>query len=243
MTDASAQSLLGRRIVVTGASSGIGRSTVRRFVAEGATPILLDLNEAGMAETLDGNIGLSYTLDITDHGAVQTAVDKAASELGGIDGIVNAAGIMLVGPTADFSFEAWHKTININLTGTFNVAKCCIEHLKKQSGSTIVNIASGAGLLPNAPGLAAYAASKGGVISLTRALASDLAPNIRVNCVCPGLVNTPLANDFIGNIGNYALKRFADPEEIANVILFLTSGQSSYVTGASLAADGGRTYH
>jgi NAD(P)-dependent dehydrogenase (short-subunit alcohol dehydrogenase family) len=243
MTNSSSQSLAGRRIVITGASSGIGRATVQRFAAEGATPVLFDLNGAGFADALGGAHGLGYELDITDHKAVQAAVDQAAATLGGIDGVVNSAGIMLVGPTVDFSFEAWHKTINVNLTGTFNVAKCSIPYLKKVKGATIVNIASGAGLLPNAPGLAAYAASKGGVISLTRALASDLAPDVRVNCVCPGLVNTPLAQDFIGNTANYALKRFGDPEEMASVILFLTSGQSSYVTGASVAADGGRTFH
>lgn len=243
MQNAKQGRLAGRRIVVTGASSGIGRATAQLFIAQGATPILLDINSEGFSETLGGADGLSFEIDITDEKAVEAAVAQAVDAIGGIDGVVNAAGIMLVGPTEEFAFNAWHKTIDVNLTGTFNVAKCCIPSLRKEKGATVVNIASAAGLLPNAPGLAAYAASKGGVISLTRALAADLAPDIRVNCVCPGLVKTPLAGDFIKNTGNYALKRYAEPSEIAYSILFLTSGESSYVTGAALAADGGRSFH
>lgn len=235
--------LAGRRIVITGASSGIARATAELSIAEGAKPVLLDLNGAGLAETLGDADGLTFEVDITDENLVGNAVAQAAEKLGGLDGVVNAAGIMLVGPTVDFTFEAWRKTIDVNLTGTFNVAKCCLPWLMKEKGSTIVNIASATGLLPNAPGVAAYAASKGGVISLTRALAADLAPDIRVNCVCPGLVNTPMGDPFISNTGNYALKRYADPSEIASSILFLTSAESSYVTGSALAVDGGRSFH
>ncbi len=113
----------------------------------------------------------------------------------------------------------------------------------RESAATIVNMASGAGLLPNAPRLTAYAAAKGGIINLTRALAAELAPRIRANSVCPGMVDTPMADGFRGNVGNYALKRMADATEIARAILFLTSSDSSYVTGAALAADGGRSFH
>jgi len=106
-----------------------------------------------------------------------------------------------------------------------------------------VNIASGQGLLPNVPGRSAYAASKGAVVNLTRALAAEWAPAIRANSVCPGLVDTPMADGVRANAGNYALRRLAEPIEIANAILFLTSAESSYVTGAALAADGGRSFH
>ena len=106
-----------------------------------------------------------------------------------------------------------------------------------------MNLGSGQALLPNAPERTAYAASKGGVVNLTRALAAELAPAIRVNSVCPGLVDTPMAEGVQGNFGNYAMKRLAQPLEIAQAILFLTSTESSYVTGAALAVDGGRAFH
>ncbi|WP_287197458.1 SDR family oxidoreductase [Paraburkholderia sp.] len=109
--------------------------------------------------------------------------------------------------------------------------------------AAIVNIASAQGLLPNAPQYTAYAASKGGVINFTRSLAAELAPNIRVNSICPGMVDTPMADGFRANASTYALRRLADPREIAQVILFLTSHDSSYVTGAALAVDGGRSFH
>jgi NAD(P)-dependent dehydrogenase (short-subunit alcohol dehydrogenase family) len=131
----------------------------------------------------------------------------------------------------------------VNLTGTFIVTRACLRFMSLESAGTIVSIASAAGLLPNAPGLTAYAASKGGVINLTRALAAELAPKIRANTVCPGMVDTPMADGFRANVSNYALKRVAAPEEIARVVAFLTSEDSSYVTGATLAADGGRSFH
>lgn len=235
--------LAGRRIVVTGAASGIGRAVARLFAEEGATPILMDLHATGLDDVIGDGPGLGFAVDVSDETAVEAAISEAAAKLGGIDGVVNCAGIMRTGATGDFSFADWHKTIGVNLTGTFNVVKCALPWLKAEKGSTIVNIASGVGILPNAPGVVAYAASKGGVISMTRALAADLAPDIRVNCLCPGLVNTPLAGDFINNTAAYALKRAAEPVEIARSVLFLSSEDSSYVTGATLAADGGRTFH
>jgi NAD(P)-dependent dehydrogenase (short-subunit alcohol dehydrogenase family) len=139
--------------------------------------------------------------------------------------------------------DVWRQVLDVNLTGTYLVSRCCLPWMQKETGASIVNIASAAGLLPNAPGLTAYAASKGGVVNLTRAMAAELAPKIRVNCVCPGMVDTPMADGFRANVGNYALKRIADPGEIASVILFLTSEDGSYMTGATLAADGGRSFH
>ncbi|MFT2215075.1 SDR family NAD(P)-dependent oxidoreductase [Rhizobium giardinii] len=240
---ASSQRLVGRKILITGASSGIGRATARLFMEEGAQVILLDRNREGLGATLGDGNGFCVEVDITDSNAVVQAIDDVAGASGGLDGVVNAAGIMLTGPTEEMSVETWERTIGVNLSGSFFVVKACIPWLKQREGSTIVNIASGAGLLPNTPGLAAYAASKGGIIALTKALASDLAPHIRTNCVCPGMVDTPMAEGFRANVGNYALKRIADPNEIARAILFLTTAESSYVTGAALAVDGGRTFH
>jgi NAD(P)-dependent dehydrogenase (short-subunit alcohol dehydrogenase family) len=237
------QRLRGRRVVITGASSGIGQATAQLFMAEGADVILLDRNRSSLEATSSEGKCVSFEVDITNESALRVAVDSGVQKLGGIDGVINAAGIMITGPTIDVTPDVWRKVINVNLTGTFFVVQACLPWLKKSKGSTIVNIASGAGLLPNAPGLAAYAASKGGVISLTKALASDLAPDIRVNCACPGMVDTPMAKGNGGNVANYALKRMAEPIEIARALLFLTSVESSYITGAALAVDGGRTFH
>ena len=239
----SLRRLAERIVIVTGASSGIGKATARLFAEEGARLILLDRQGDGLLANLGENGGRAYEVDITDEAKLPGDIDSAARELGGVDGVINAAGIMLVGPTESFSLADWRRTIDVNLTGTFNVVKSALPWLKQRQGATIVNIASAAGLLPNAPGLAAYAASKGGVIALTRALAADLAPDIRVNCVCPGMVMTPMSVGFRSNVGNYALKRIAEPVEIANALLFLTSHESSYVTGAALATDGGRSFH
>jgi NAD(P)-dependent dehydrogenase (short-subunit alcohol dehydrogenase family) len=128
--------------------------------------------------------------------------------------------------------ETCRAVIDIKLSGSFYMVQACLPFLQKADGASIVNIASGAGLLPNGKGLAAYAASKGGVVALTKALASDLAPGIRVNCLCPGMVDTPMADGHRAGVVNYALKRIADPAEIASAILFLMGRDGSFVTGS-----------
>ena len=163
--------------------------------------------------------------------------------MGGIDGVVNAAGIVIRGAVLEVGVADWRRVIDVNLTGIYIVVRSCLPWLAKATGATIVNIASGQGLLPNRPEMTAYAASKGGVVNLTRALAAELAPAIRVNSVCPGMVDTPMTADGPRDVTPYALKRIADPLEIAHAILFLTSSESSFVTGAALAIDGGRTFH
>lgn len=243
LTPSSNQRLVGRRIVITGAASGIGRVTARLFMEEGAKVILLDRNAGALETTFGGRVGVIAEVDITKEDHVTAAINQAAEKIDGIDGVINAAGIMMTGPTAEITPKIWRQVLDVNLSGSFFVIQACLPWLRRNEISTVVNIASGAGLLPNAPGLAAYAASKGGVIALTKALAADLAPAIRVNCVCPGMVDTPMADGFRTNVGNYALKRIADPAEIARAMLFLTSPDSSYVTGATLAVDGGRTFH
>jgi NAD(P)-dependent dehydrogenase (short-subunit alcohol dehydrogenase family) len=235
--------LRGRKIVITGAASGIGQAAALLFAAEGARLALFDMDEEGALRTAQETGGLAFRADVTDEASLEQATTQAAQALGGIDGVVNAAGIMPTGRMADTPAALWRKVLEVNLTGTWLVSRACLPWLQKEPGSTIVNIASGAGLLPNAPGITAYAASKGGVVNLTRAMAAELAPDIRVTCVCPGMVDTPMANGFRSNVGNYALKRIAHPQEIAMVLMFLSSADSSYVTGAILAADGGRTFH
>lgn len=241
MSDTPLGRLTGRRIVITGAASGIGRATARLFRAEGARLVLVDRN----AEALQAEAGsdVALALDITNPDTATQAIAGAAKALGGLDGLVNCAGIMRTGPTAEVTPETWRAVIDVNLSGSFYMVQACLPFLQAAEGSSIVNIASGAGLLPNGKGLAAYAASKGGVIALTKALASDLAPGIRVNCVCPGMVDTPMADGHRAGVVNYALKRMADPAEIAAAILFLMGPEGSFVTGVALAVDGGRTFH
>lgn len=235
--------LAGRRVVVTGAASGIGRATALLFAREGARLALFDRDASGLAHTAQQTGGIAIEVDVSNETSVAAAAQRAAAALGGIDGVVNAAGIMRIGPMEATPLEVWRQVLEVNLTGCWLVSRGCLPWLRQASGAAIVNIASAAGLLPNAAGLTAYAASKGGVVNLTRAMAAELAPAIRVNTVCPGMVDTPMAEGFRANVGNYALKRIADPDEIARVILFLVSADGSYVTGAALAADGGRSFH
>lgn len=235
--------LKGRRIVISGAASGIGRVTAQLFAREGASVALLDYNETGLAQTARETGGAAFVVDITDEQAVVQAVENAERSMGGIDGIVNAAGIMPFGSILETSVSEWRRTMEVNVTGTYLVVRACLPFLLQERDSSIVNIASAAGLLPNAPGLTAYAASKGAVVNLGRAMAAEFAPGVRVNTVCPGLVDTPMGEKHRAKVENYALKRMADPIEIARSILFMISADSSYITGTVLAADGGRSFH
>lgn len=238
------QRLKGRRIVITGAASGIGRATAQMFAAEGASLVLLDRNAESLEDSAHAVGATAFATDISDEKSVMQAVERGAAAMGGIDGVVNAAGIQIRGSVLEVDAAEWRRVLDVNLTGSYIVVRSCLPWMMKSPGTaTIVNIASGQALLPNAPNRTAYAASKGGVLNLTRALAAELAPAVRVNCVCPGLVDTPMAEGVHGNVGNYALKRLARPEEISQAILFLTSAESSYVTGAALAVDGGRSFH
>lgn len=235
--------LRGRRIVITGAASGIGNATAKLFAAEGAALTLLDRNALSLQPIVRETGANAFEVDVTDEEGVARAVELGAAAMGGIDGVVNAAGVMLRGSVLEVSVAEWRRVIEINLTGTYIVVRCCLPWLKQAEQATVVNLGSGQSLLPNTPKRTAYSASKGGVLNLTRAMAAEFAPTIRANTVCPGLVDTPMAEGVQGNVGNYALGRLARPEEIARAILYLTSTESSYVTGAALAVDGGRSFH
>jgi NAD(P)-dependent dehydrogenase (short-subunit alcohol dehydrogenase family) len=243
MTMGDIQRLRNRRIVITGAASGIGMATARLFAAEGAALTLLDRNAQGLRALAREMQAHVFEADVCDEGSIAHAVAQGAAAMGGIDGVVNAAGVMLRGSVLEVDVAQWRRVLEINLTGTYIVVRCCLPWLKQATQASIVNLGSGQSLLPNTPDRSAYSASKGGVLNLTRALAAELAPSIRANTVCPGLVDTPMAEGVQGNVGNYALRRLAQPEEIARAILFLTSDESSYVTGAALAVDGGRSFH
>lgn len=244
--------LAGRKIIITGGASGIGRATARLFRREGATVAILDQSD-NAAKTAADEIGaIAITCDVSDPVSIAASVNTAADAMGGLDGLVNAAGILSKTGLADTTAEVFSRTVAVNLTGTFLVLQAAAPLIQKAGQGTIVNIASGVGLMPTGPGSIAYVASKGGVVALTKSAAMELAPNIRVNSVCPGAVETAMTAGHIRTaagdpnpaiVGRYALGRHAQPEELAAAILFLTSDESSYMTGIALPVDGGRTFH
>jgi NAD(P)-dependent dehydrogenase (short-subunit alcohol dehydrogenase family) len=249
--------LAGRRILVSGGAKGIGAATVKRFLAEGARVAVLDRDEAALAAlkaTACVDSLFTAIADVCDANAVTRAVKACGEALGGIDGAVNAAGIDLVADIEAMTAEDWNRVIGVNLTGPMLVMQACYPHLKAAGGGTIVNVSSAAGLAP-LQNRTAYCASKAGLQMASKALAMEAAAfGIRVNTVCPGAVETDLFRSGIDASPDpatayetvrmrYALKRIASPEEIAAAILWLTSRESSYVTGTAIAVDGGRTFH
>lgn len=250
-TPDSLRRLKGRRILITGAGSGIGLAAARIFAAEGAMLALLDLNPDAAEKLAAQTGGAAFTVDVSNEAAVNEAVARAGAALGGIDGVVNAAGIIRVGTIASSSSDDWRKQIDINLNGPFYVCRAAYPWLQKETKATVVNIASAQALRP-AGASSGYAASKAGVVALSKAMAAEWAPDIRVNVICPGIVDTPMVAGVSAAAGNpsstpsvkdYLLGRMADPEEIARALLFLTSDESSFVTGSALAVDGGRTLY
>lgn len=242
----------GRRIVIAGGGSGIGRETALLFAKEGARVAVLDRAQNAAKAVAEECGGCGLMVDVADDASVRAAVTAAESALGGLDGLVNTAGIFDASRLTETEPESWSRIISINLTGTYLLCRHTLPILCKTQGATIVTMGSGIALVPPGPGSAAYVASKGGVIALSREIAAEAAPEVRVNCVCPGMVDTPMTKqvlrDRAGQVrseitGKYALNRAAQPSEIALAILFLTSAESSFITGTTLAVDGGRTYH
>jgi NAD(P)-dependent dehydrogenase (short-subunit alcohol dehydrogenase family) len=242
--------LSGRKAVITGGASGIGLATAKMFCAAGAQVVVLDIGASAIAglEACEGLHG--YRVDLTDESAARAAVEWAGQRMEGIDAVVNCAGVSSAASLDAMDLGLWNKVMAINLTAPYIVCRAALPWLKTHKGATIVNIASGMGILPDVGGASAYAASKGGLITFSKALAAELAPDIRVNVLCPGLAETPMAARLLREpataekvLQRYALRRAALPDEIANGILFLTSSESTYVTGITLAVDGGRTFH
>lgn len=241
----------GRRVIITGGSSGIGLETARLVLAEGGRVALLDLDGGREAAALLGQGATGFTCDVTDEAAVQKAVEAAGAALDGVDGVVNSAGVSLWRPLAETTYEDWRRVHSIDLDGPFLVTRAALPLLRAAGGGTIVNLASGAGMRP-LPNLGAYCSAKAGLVMLGRALALELAgENIRVNTVAPGPIHTPMLErtlsrvpdreakmrEFLARVG---MRRLGTAEEVAKAILFLSCPDSSFTTGAVIEVDGGR---
>lgn len=240
--------IAGRRVIITGAASGIGRATAQLLAAENERLFLLD-RLTDQLTTICTELNCSgMAVDLANQEATQHAVQKALDHLGGVDAVINVAGITRKRLVEDMMPVDWADLLNINLLAPFWIIQAALADLRNGENPSIVNVSSGTALRPTIHGYSAYAATKGGLVTMTKALAFELAPEIRVNAVCPGAAMTAMlsaegAAMATGADSPYALKRAACPEEIAEAIKFLSSPSSSYITGSALAADGGRTFY
>jgi NAD(P)-dependent dehydrogenase (short-subunit alcohol dehydrogenase family) len=241
----------GKTAVVTGAGSGIGRATAVRLAAEGARVACVD-RAGGRAEetatliTAAGGEALALTADVTDETACTRMVEATLGRFGALTTLVNSAGVTsAAGPEPPP--DEWRRVLDVNLGGTWLASRAAREALAAGGRGSVTNLASIYGLVGGSMS-AAYAASKGGVANLTRQLAMQWAPAIRVNCVCPGHVETPLTASVMGDpawrarmITRYPLGRFGHVDDVAAAILYLASDEASFVTGVALPVDGGYT--
>lgn len=248
--------LSGKRIIITGASTGIGRESALAFAKEGARVVVADLNEkdglATVAElnSISADAGHFIKADVTDEVSIEAYTNQGAEWLGGLDGVILHAGLQHSGSIETFGSERWDQLFAVNARGVFLGVKYAVPHLRKSGGGSVVSTASLAGKR-GGTGLTAYSASKGAVIAFTFAAAMELADDkIRVNCVCPGWVDTPFnqpAIDFMGGRDAQTklvesavpMKRQGVPSELAPIYVYLMSDESSYMTAQAISVDGG----
>ena len=239
-----------RVALITGGASGIGLATAERLLASGWKVAIVDRDQKGLEaqRKLHGSAANVFlaTLDVTDESAAQAIVRQVCEKLGGLDGVVNSAGIAADIPALDTPVDLFRKILDVNVVGSFIVARAAAQVMKDRGGGAIVNMASVSGLR-GSKGRSAYGASKGAVVVLTQVLANDLARyGIRVNAVAPGPVDTPMVKamhvdkDRALWSRHLPMRRYGEPDEIASVIEFLLDGtKSSFMTGEIVAVDGG----
>jgi NAD(P)-dependent dehydrogenase (short-subunit alcohol dehydrogenase family) len=237
--------LRDRRILITGAASGMGQAIAELFAAEGAKLVLLDRNAAGVAAVAATLHAEGFGCDVSARDEVNEVVTKAGVALGGLDGIINAAGVLDITPFAALRPESWDRMLAINLTGPFNIIQAALPLLQEAECATIVNIASVSGLMPM-PGTGGYSASKAGLVMLTKCLGMDLGPKIRANSICPGVIKTEMTRYLWENpehseraASRVALHRLGLTEDVTRAALFFSTEDSGFTTGAALPVDGG----
>jgi NAD(P)-dependent dehydrogenase (short-subunit alcohol dehydrogenase family) len=246
--------LTGRVIVVTGAGSGIGAEIARETLSAGAKVVALDRDTAGLEPLLESapDSVLAARVDVTDEDDVSAALASGVRQFGKIDGLVNAAGIVVSGPFLEFSYEDWERSFRVNLWGSYLMLRSVVPLLQAAGGGSIVNFSSSGGKLSN-PNTAPYAASKLAVISLTRSAAGELAPDIRVNAVVPGIIDTPmwaqLTKEYASRHLDVTMEsraavtpmvRPGRPDDVAAAVLFLLSDEARFITGEDLNVSGGQ---
>jgi len=242
----------GKIVLVTGAGSGIGRATALRLAAEGARLACVDIAADAAAQTAkaieaQGGAAVALAADITDGAACARIVQETLAHLGSLTTLVNCAGVRPERPGPTPTAAEWQRVLDINLNGSYLASRAALPALLQCGAGSITHLASIFGLVGGATG-AAYAASKGAIVNLTRQMALEWAPKVRVNCVCPGVIETPMTAALRQDpawvervLKRYPLARFGQPEEIAAAILYLASDEAAYVTGAALPVDGGYT--
>jgi len=243
--------LQDKSAIVTGAASGIGLAIARRFVAEGASVTLADLDGDGAkrvaAELEDeGGAAIGLRVDITQRAQVDAMVAAAVERFGGVDILINNAGSRVIKPFLEHTEEDWRRMLDVNLTGHFLCCQAVIPHMLAAGGGRIVNMASIASYVGR-PNRVGYVAAKGGLLALTRALAADMAGrNIAVNALAPGMIASPLNREFsedrvLGDAWNSEnlARRWGRPDDIAGAAVFLASADAGFITGEAITVDGG----
>ena len=237
----------GSAVLITGSSRGIGKATAQEFLGGGARVAINGRTEASVAQAIEELGGHERLVgvpgDVATAAGCEAVVGASIEALGGLDVLVNSAGVFAKTSIAETDEDLWDSLIDINVKGTYFCSRAAL-HALDNSGGSIVNVASEAGLSGYA-GITAYCASKGAIVNLTRSMALELAPTVRVNCICPGVIDTDMARmgfaDSSEEAEFYPLKRIGTATEVAKGIIYLASPDAGFITGSALAMDGGAT--